>query len=172
MTYNLTKLETKQATGIGSVSCVGGIPTERFPRNHGNYFGVTTSDGGYEVFNMYYEDLEHLIKMKVVEFPIQIKVLEKHWCAIYDSRIPKEYLSESYRAPEKYWSMNKRIERQLKIDSGEIKIIGDNIEVHNIPKKDNIPKQDNVLMGFRGEVKMLPPVVWAPWEIIFKDEQK
>ena len=165
MTYDLTKLETKQATGIGFVSLVGVMAT-KFPLNRGNYFSLQTSEGGYEVFNMWYEDLEHLIETKVVEFPIQIKVLDERWCVVYDSRIPKEYLSESYRAPEKYWSFNKRIERQLKIDSGEIKIIGDNIEVHNIPK------QDNVLMGFRGEVKILPPVVWAPWEIIFKDEQK
>jgi hypothetical protein len=75
MTYDLTKLETKQATGIGSVSCVG-VLKMGFPLNHGNYFGVTTSDGGYEVFNMYYEDLEHLIETKVVDFPIQINSLD------------------------------------------------------------------------------------------------
>lgn len=167
MTYDLTKLETKQATGIGSVSCVG-VLKMGFPLNHGNYFGVTTSDGGYEVFNMFYEDLEHLIETKVIEFPIQIKVLEKHLCVIYDSRVPREYLSESCsRAPEKYWSTNKRIERQLKIDSGEIKILGNGFTMYNANSK-----QDTVLMGYKGEVKILPPVIWAPWEIIFKDEQK
>jgi hypothetical protein len=95
-----------------------------FPLNHGNYFSLDAEDGkGYEIANFWYEDFDYLIRNKIIEFPVNIKVLEKKWAIISDNRVPFEFYSEtSYRAPEKYWSLKDRLIRHQKIDTGIIKI--------------------------------------------------
>ena len=126
MTYELDKLENKQAKSVGMVSCVG-FMNLTFPAHHGNYFELCVDDnvfGGYEIANFWYEDLKHLLDTGVVKFPITIKLLEGRWAIIHDPQIPEEYYSEtSYRAPDKYKSVTQRAKKQLKIDTGEIKIL-------------------------------------------------
>ena len=125
MIKKIENLKNLKATSIGYVSCVGVMAEEKdFPLNHGNYFSLETEDGKeYEIANFWYEDFDYLIRNKVIEFPVNIKVLEKKWAIISDNRVPFKFYSEtSYRAPEKYWSLKDRLIRQQKIDTGIIKI--------------------------------------------------
>jgi len=131
MTYELDKLENRQALSIGMVSCVG-FHGLTFPAHRGNYFEMCVDDNvfnGYEIANFWYEDLEdlkHLINKGVVKFPITIKLLEDRWEIIHDPQIPEEYYSEtSYRAPDKYKSVTQRAKKQLNIDTGKVKLIKD-----------------------------------------------
>jgi hypothetical protein len=136
MTYDLTKKETKKATKIHSQSCVGILQKHmKYPLHYGNYFYLETEDGNaYEIVNFWAEDLIHLIDNKIVDFPLNIKILEGRFAVLYDSKIPEDFYSDtSYRAPEKYWSVTKRVNKQLKIDSEEIHILG-GAEVTNSPK--------------------------------------
>ena len=125
MNKKIENLKNLKATSLGFASCVGVIADEKdFPLNKGNYFSLTAEDGkGYEIANFWYEDFDYLIRNKIIEFPVNIKVLEKKWAIISDNRVPFKFYSEtSYRAPEKYWSLKDRLIRQQKIDTGVIKI--------------------------------------------------
>jgi hypothetical protein len=123
--FDITKLETSYATSVGYVSCVGCMGN-KYPKNYGNYFSLVTSKGKqYEIANFWYENLEYLLENNVVSYPLEIKVLDKKWAIIHDTRIPDNFYSEtSYRAPTKYWSIKQLAQRRRKIETGEIKISG------------------------------------------------
>ena len=125
MNKKIENLKNLKATSLGFASCVGVMAEEKdFPLNRGNYFSLETEDGKeYEIANFWYEDFDYLIRNKVIEFPVNIKVLEKRWALISDNRVPFKFYSEtSYRAPEKYWSLKDRLIRQQKIDTGVITV--------------------------------------------------
>jgi hypothetical protein len=122
ITY-LAEKETVFAKSFGFVSLVR-VRGDKFPLNRGNYFSLVVNGKNYEICNFWYEDLEHLVKTGVVPFPIKIKILDERWAMVYDERVPADFYSEtSYRAPQKYWSLKQLMERQQKLDSGEIEII-------------------------------------------------
>lgn len=128
--FNLNDYEDDIAPSVEMMSCVGGIHIPgvkvKFPLNHGNYFSVLVgeSKAEYEIVNMWYEDLQHLIETNVVSFPLKVKKLTNRLAIVFDPRVPPPFISEiSYRAPQKFWSLAALTKRQLDIDSGRIKIV-------------------------------------------------
>lgn len=117
--FDIENMETKEAVGVGFVSCVGIIAREEdYPLNHGNYFFLHTGDGHeYEIANFWFEDFEMVIKRENIKYPIPIKILNERWAIIHDHRIPHNwyYDSISYRAPKEFWPLNKLAERQRDI---------------------------------------------------------
>lgn len=123
---DISKLEVAQVVSIGYVSLVGIMKT-KYPLEYGNYFSMVTADNKeFEISNMWFENLDYLIKQEVVSFPIQVKILGRGWAMVYDVRVPPNFLMEtSYRAPMEFWSLRQLANRQLKIDSGEIQLVKD-----------------------------------------------
>ena len=87
----------KYATSITSVTLVG-IIEDKFPLIHGNCFGVKvkSEDNDYRIVNFYVENLEHVIKEKIIDWPIKIKILENRIAVIHDSKIPDEYYNQGF----------------------------------------------------------------------------
>lgn len=151
--FNLNDYEDSEALSFGMVSSVG-FHTTSFPASRGNYFYVIVGDenpaylGGtgqeYEIVNMWYENLKHLIDKSEVSFPIKIKLLNGRHAIIVDSRVNPKFLCEiTYRAPMEFWSLTALIKRQMEIDSGVLKVIeGDGmiIESREIKTKTRIIK--------------------------------
>lgn len=129
--YDLDEMPVVEATNVGSVSLVGIGGDGKFPLDWGNYFSLETADGKtYEIANMWYENLKHLIDDHKILFPIDIKIIETQphshkdgWAIVYDDRVPRNFYTDiSYRAPKKFWSLTEQANRQLDIDSGKLKI--------------------------------------------------
>lgn len=120
--YDLEEMPVVDATGVGYVSLVAYWGD--FPRPRGNYFSLNTADGKtYEIANMWYENLEHLIDEGIITFPIKIKLLTDSWAIVYDDRVQRNFYTDtSYRAPKQFWSLTKQANRQLDIDTGKLKI--------------------------------------------------
>lgn len=131
--FDLTKYEDAEALSFGMISLVG-VMANKFPLDWGNYFSVLVGDtnptflGGtgqeYEIVNMWYENLKHLIDKGEVSFPIKIKLLTKRCAIVVDPRVNPNYLCEiTYRAPMEFWSLTALTKRQMEIDSGVLKVI-------------------------------------------------
>lgn len=130
--FNLEEYENAEALSIGMFSFVGFHETQ-FPTSRGNYFSVMVGDnkpsyfGGngkeYKIVNMWYENSKHLIDKGKVSFPIKIKLLDNHCAIVVDPRVDPSFITEiSYRAPHKFWSLTELVKRQMKIDSGVLKV--------------------------------------------------
>lgn len=114
--------KTLKATGITSVNLVGYINTE-FPMKYGNCFSVKTVQGEYRIVNFNHENLEELLRTKVVSFPITITPLgDFHAAIIADERIPNEWYSTHFCSsctPREYTSPVERLRQILDIKRGK-----------------------------------------------------
>lgn len=89
-----------KATEIGSQTMVG-YADAPFPRQRGNCFSMLGEDGNYyRIVNFGVENLEELIRRKVVEFPVEIELVEdrpyqgQRLAMVRDERIPAEWYNE------------------------------------------------------------------------------
>lgn len=88
--------KTVKANAITSITLVGYINT-KFPRKHGNCFSVRAETGEYRIINFNHENLEELLRTKVVSFPFTIIPLEHSKTAmIADERIPNEWYNDNF----------------------------------------------------------------------------
>jgi len=92
---NNFKDNVKLATTVTSVTLVGFIG--EFPMKRGNCFSVRTNDNeDYRIVNFNHENLEELIRLEILKFPIQISLISKHHAVIADGRIPNEWYSARF----------------------------------------------------------------------------
>jgi hypothetical protein len=80
----------EHATHIGYSTLLGFLYKE-YPFKQGNCFSLMVKKRGYYVLNMNCENLEYLIKCKIVDFPIKINCFS-NYCIVVDERIPNEYM--------------------------------------------------------------------------------
>jgi hypothetical protein len=84
------------ATHVTNVTLVGYLIKE-FPSPRGNCFGMMAEDGEkYRIVNFNYENLEKLIKDKLIDFPILIHKLRDGFGVIADPRIPDDWYSTRF----------------------------------------------------------------------------
>lgn len=109
---------------------------KEYPVQRGNCFSVKCDDGKeYRIVNFYHENLEHLLKEKMIEWPIQIVVLEGKVAIIHDHRIEhRGYRSDFCTAccPQDLLPINQRLQIQREFESGrrtesECEIMGEKV---------------------------------------------
>jgi hypothetical protein len=78
------------ALEVGEITLVGSFG--KYPREFGNCFGVITKNSRYRILNFVYENLENLIDVKKIEFPMNILVIKgTDYAFLHDKRIPENY---------------------------------------------------------------------------------
>jgi hypothetical protein len=96
----------------------------KYPRQHGNCFSMDVGEEkDCRIVNFLVENLEHLLKKKVITYPIELKLLSPRTAIIIDNRIPESYYQKDYCTiccPKEYWLQEQKDEWQQKIDNGEI----------------------------------------------------
>lgn len=114
----------KQAIEIISMTLIG--PDRSLPAKWGNCFSVKCDDGSrYRIVNFIYENLYYLTGRRKVQWPIQIETISERQAIISDSRIGAKWYKDRYCetcCPFELLPESRRLEKQKKIDSGEIKI--------------------------------------------------
>lgn len=125
------KEEYKEATSIGSVTLVGFSGSKSFPKKWGNCFSVGTNNKEwYKIVNFNYENFEHLLKQKVISFPVKILELGKNSAVICDNRIPRDYYNERFCivcTPTDLLPIPQRLEQLLDLQDGTRKEFGNGI---------------------------------------------
>lgn len=85
-----------KARCVGMVTLVGYIGNS-YPMPSGNCFGVYDyGDRHHKILNMNHENLGHLIKTGVVNFPLEIDILEEGYAIVTDERVPDNYFDKNY----------------------------------------------------------------------------
>ena len=115
--------KTLKATGISSITMVAYMIDE-FPSKHGNCFSVVANNNDiYRIINFHYENLEELIRTKVIDFPITITPVEDSEVAIIaDERIPYQWYSDyicPVCTPREYLLPTQRLQQILDIKRGK-----------------------------------------------------
>jgi hypothetical protein len=119
----IKELETKEAVACGEVSCVGFL-NQTFPSAWGNYFSLVDSeDNYYKIINFHHENFDELFRTGVIEYPVNMKVLEKGFAMLHDIRIPNEwYMTKTMTTtvPVKYYTIHQKAEYERGIERGNI----------------------------------------------------
>jgi len=110
----------KLATNVTTVTLVGYFG--KYPRESGNCFSVSVGkDENYRIINFNHENLEKLIKDKIVSFPIKISKLSDGIAIIADERIPDEWYSKRFCetcTPSDLLPIPQRLKHFLDIERG------------------------------------------------------
>lgn len=124
------KTTKRWITSIEGHTCVGSFGT--YPRHHGNCFTAKLRryPKSVRILNMIMENIEYLVKIKVLSWPIQVDHIDgTPYALINDERIPSEYYYISLDGghcpvctPWKYQTPAWRKQWAAKIKSGEVKI--------------------------------------------------
>lgn len=124
------KTTKRWITGIQGHTCVGSFGD--YPRQHGNCFSskLRRYPSSVRIINMLLENIEHLVKTKVLSWPIQVDQIDGTNIAIVnDERIPKEYYYVSHDGgycpvctPWRYQTPAWRKQWAAKIKSGDVQI--------------------------------------------------
>ncbi len=146
------ELEKIQVDGVSSTTLIGSYGD--FPRARGNCFSVyreevvgshgTAPRRDFRVLNFNLENLEHLIEIKLVQWPIDILVYENHYALIHDKRIPDEYYQKHFCevcCPEDLLPMPQRLALDRMILRGEREIIKTDDGLRIEKRKINVPTQ-------------------------------
>ena len=89
--FSETTYRKLNAISVSSYTLVGVIEN-KFPFKGGNCFSVTGDDGQYyRIVNFVHENIEELIKLGTISFPIQILALSECIAVINDPRIEDEW---------------------------------------------------------------------------------
>lgn len=92
----LDKFKFKNATSITSTTLVGTMG-KKFPLANGNCFSVECDDKTeYRIVNFVLENLEQLIKIKQLQWPVLILPISERQAVIVDERIPEDWFSNDY----------------------------------------------------------------------------
>lgn len=122
------------ATAIG-IQTLAGYCSKKFPIvDGGNCFSLKTEKGYIKIVNFGVENLQHLLKEKIVEWPVTVLLISDKLGVILDKRVPKEYYWTEFCSiccPFEYLPTTQKIEswdRQLKgietvIDCGEYQMV-------------------------------------------------
>lgn len=116
-----TQVMKMQMNGVGSYTLVGYM-SNSFPMSSGNCFSMYNAGGDtYKILNMNHENLEHLISIGKVTYPLEVDVLEdKHvvgYAVVCDERVPKNYLDNEYCSiccPDRLLPKEQRERKELK----------------------------------------------------------
>lgn len=83
---------------VGSQTLIG-VNERKFPIHRGNCFSLYNSkeeESYVKIVNFYVENLEHLIKEKILTMPVKVYMLGKTHGVILDERVPKEYYADKF----------------------------------------------------------------------------
>jgi hypothetical protein len=125
------KEKAVRVSGGTLVGYIDSKPDEEIPIGGGNCFSVlTTRLRNINILNIGEEDLEKVMRLRNISFPLEMKILDKGYGIITDSRIPKNWFLKEYcrictpghLLPK---LQIKRLEKQykLKLEKGLIKVI-------------------------------------------------
>lgn len=122
----------KAATSITTHTLVG-VGDGPYPMKHGNCFSIKCGgDKEYRVVNFNYENLVHLLKEKLIEWPITVLVFwegsagESRTAMIHDHRIPDNYYQDFFCetcCPRDYLPIPQRLRIQRDLESGRVREI-------------------------------------------------
>ena len=88
---NETRPNQIKAISFGSTTLVG-VQDGPYPLKVGNCFSLIDEVGEeYRVINISSEDLQELIRLQVVDLPIDIEIWGTRWAMVRDIRVPKEW---------------------------------------------------------------------------------
>jgi hypothetical protein len=112
------------AISITTTTLVG-VCTHRYPVPHGNCFSVKVKgeEKDYRIVNFYCENLEHLIKEKLLEWPINIVKLCDRTAFIHDIRIPDCYYTDRFCeicCPRDFLPLPQQLRIQRDLESGKL----------------------------------------------------
>jgi len=125
----MTDDNLKWVDKVGMVTMIG-IIADQYPIDHGNCFSVIECDNDsyneYRVVNFVYENYVKMLEDKLIELPIQIKLISENECVIHDYRIPDCWYSEHWCevcCPRNLLPENQKLKFDRKVMSGDIKLI-------------------------------------------------
>jgi hypothetical protein len=109
---------------FNSIGCqtLLGVCTDIFPVDRGNCFSVSAFRGrepsqSVHIINFCIENLQELVKRKIVKYPVSIKMMGYNCACIDDERIPVEWYNKGKRdyyctccAPRELWTAEQRAE--------------------------------------------------------------
>lgn len=78
-------------SAVGMMSCVA--ISGSFPFSHGNYCSNIES---YYFTNIWAENLQHLIRMGIIDDKIEVLLFDETYAYVIDERVPKEALHAPY----------------------------------------------------------------------------
>jgi len=116
----------KKAISIGMQTLVGYDRNAKFPIAKGNCFSMETEDGnGYRIINFGVENLEELLKTRVIAYPIEIYIPDGYDNIAYiaDKRIPDDWYWKNFCSgccPRALWPKEQLDDWNRRIESGEI----------------------------------------------------
>ena len=88
-------MKTINATKLMSQTLVGS--SGDFPRDNGNCFSIEDDNKReYNIVNFYLENLEELIRLKKIDWPIKCLEISKRQAVINDGRIPDEWYRNKF----------------------------------------------------------------------------
>jgi len=128
---NILEREDKLVNGVEiGCSTLLGVNTSKFPVSRGNCFSMKADNGkSYRVVNFYLENLEEGIRRGKLTLPVRLYILGDPStggsAVIYDTRIPEGWYNDEFCpscTPYEFQSFTQRMRRQLKIESGRLKV--------------------------------------------------
>jgi hypothetical protein len=148
----------KLATMIGGQTLVGSIGNT-YPKSSGNCFGLI-ADKEYRIGNMNVENLQYLIKEKIIDFPIEIDTLDDKRALITDEILPKDFIDKGVCTicfPYKYWTDEQKKIYEGRVASGEIVELSDGIIAYKFKQRSEplgytIETQTNIVYGKLTEI--------------------
>lgn len=123
MTKNNGTLGTIESVTTKTLVSYG---SSEFPRSTGNCFSVKCSgiDSNIKIVNFNYENLEYLINIGMINFPMTCYFIGEYTAVMYDSRIPLKWYQNHFCTtccPENLLPMPQRLNIMLMKSVGDIK---------------------------------------------------
>lgn len=111
------------ATGVGMVTLVG-ILSKEYPLASGNCFDLRFpgKQRDLRVLNFCAENLDELLKRKVISWPIQVVKATARHCYIHDARIPNQWYAHhvcTTCTPLALLTVNQQLERYREFERGD-----------------------------------------------------
>lgn len=114
---------------------------EDFPLPYGNRFHMMADDGvEYQIVNFNAENLTRAVELGL-EMPVTLLVLEDHFAAIHDSRIPNKWYDQIWHAPLHLLPAYQKLELQREIESRDKEVIETDLGVAVLYHGDKIPRR-------------------------------